>query len=203
MRHIHRDEPLAEFQRYVEKESPKDWESFSKEMHELYVTCRKVLMEEQGNISGYTEMPLKKNLHIDHFKKQSLFPRQMFDWRNFVVDEKGKPYGADRKDESIVLREKNEKLINPLEEDPHLFFTYQRNGNLIPVDSLSDKNRERAIFTIEVFGLNHEILRRKRLDMMFLVENYVAGGLSMAEVKSALTECGFPSVLEYMESYAE
>ena len=172
-------------------------------MYELYVTCRKVLMEEQGNISGYTEMPLKKNLHIDHFKKQSLFPRQMFDWRNFVVDEKGKPYGADRKDESIVLREKNEKLINPVEEDPHLFFTYQRNGNLIPVDSLSDKNRERAIFTIEVFGLNHEILRRKRLDMMCLVENYVAGGLSMAEVKSALTECGFPSVLEYMESYAE
>ena len=120
-----------------------------------------------------------------------------------MVDEKGKPYGADRKDESIVLREKNEKLINPVEEDPHLFFTYQRNGNLIPVDSLSDKNRERAIFTIEVFGLNHEILRRKRLDMMCLVENYVAGGLSMAEVKSALTECGFPSVLEYMESYAE
>lgn len=203
MRHIHRGEPLAEFQHYVEKEEPKDWESFSKKMHELYVTCRKVLMEEQGNISGYTEMPLKKNLHIDHFKKQSLFPRQMFDWRNFVVDEKGKPYGADRKDESIVLREKNEKLINPVEEDPHLFFTYQRNGNLIPVDSLSDKNRERAIFTIEVFGLNHEILRRKRLDMMCLVENYVAGGLSMAEVKSALTECGFPSVLEYMESYAE
>ena len=203
MRHIHRGEPLAEFQRYVEKESPKDWESFSKEMYELYVTCRKVLMEEQGNISGYTEMPLKKNLHIDHFKKQSLFPWQMFDWRNFVVDEKGKPYGADRKDESIVLREKNEKLINPVEEDPHLFFTYQRNGNLIPVDSLSDKDRERAIFTIEVFGLNHEILRRKRLDMMCLVENYVAGGLSMAEVKSALTECGFPSVLEYMESYAE
>lgn len=203
MRHIHRGEPLAEFQRYVEKESPKDWESFSKEMYELYVTCRKVLMEEQGNISGYTEMPLKKNLHIDHFKKQSLFPRQMFDWRNFVVDEKDKPYGADRKDESIVLREKNEKLINPVEEDPHLFFTYQRNGNLIPVDSLSDKNRERAIFTIEVFSLNHEILRRKRLDMMCFVENYVAGGLSMAEVKSALTECGFPSVLEYMESYAE
>lgn len=111
MRHIHRDEPLAEFQRYVEKESPKDWESFSKEMHELYVTCRKVLMEEQGNISGYTEMPLKKNLHIDHFKKQSLFPRQMFDWRNVVSQACWNTWRAMRS--NVMADERNFMELNP------------------------------------------------------------------------------------------
>ena len=70
---------------------------------------------------------------------------------------------------------------------------------MIPLEALSKEDRERASFTIQAFNLNHELLRRKRMDMMCWVENYVAGGLSMTEVMDALKDCGFPSVLEYME----
>lgn len=199
MRHIDRGEPLAEFQHFVESMSPKDWSDFVNGVHDLYEDCREVLAREQGYIGGYTEMPLKKNLHIDHFKKQSLFPGKVFDWRNWVVDEKNKSYGADKKDDNIRSRKENEKLINPVEEDPHTFFTYQANGNMIPLEALSKEDRERASFTIQAFNLNHELLRRKRMDMMCWVENYVAGGLSMTDVMDALKDCGFPSVLEYME----
>lgn len=199
MRHIDRGEPPMEFQQFVERKSPREWNVFAKKAHELYRSCRDILSEEQGNFSGYTEMPLKGNVHIDHFKKRSLFEEKMFDWRNFVVDEKNKSYGADAKDKRVCGKGENEKLINPVEEDPHAFFTYQANGNMVPLMSLSTEDEERARFTIEAFNLNHELLRRKRLDMMRVVESYVAGGLSMTDAMNALKDCGFPSVLEYLE----
>lgn len=94
MRHIQRGEPLADFQRFVEKEQPDDWtEDFVKAFHGLYEICRKTLLEEQEGISGYTELPLETGIHIDHFRKRSLYPKQVFDWRNLVVDEKDKAMG--------------------------------------------------------------------------------------------------------------
>ena len=199
MRHIDRGEPPMEFQQFVEKESPEKWDTFVRGKHELYKRCRNILSEEQGNLSGYTEMPLKRNVHIDHFKKRSLFQASEFDWRNFVVDEKSKPYGADAKDRKICRHEENEKLVNPVEENPHAFFTYQENGNIVPLMSLPEKDKERARSTIEAFNLNHELLRRKRLDMMRVVEEYRGGGLNFEDTREALKDYGFPSVLDYME----
>lgn len=90
-------------------------------------------------------------------------------------------------------------LINPIMEEPQAFFTYQENGNMIPRMSLSREDRERADFTIKVFNLNHEVLRRKRMDLMMLVEDYRRGGLDWEEMKVSLSAYGFPSVLEEME----
>ena len=190
-----------EFRQFVEKESPEKWDILVKGEHELYKKCRDILSKEQGNLSGYTEIPLKGNIHIDHFKKRSLFQEKekVFDWYNFVVDEKSKPYGADAKDRKICRREENEKLVNPVEENPHAFFTYQENGNMVPLMSLSEEDKERARFTIEAFNLNHELLRRKRLDMMRVVEKYRRGGLNFEDVRDVLKDYGFPSVLDYME----
>lgn len=200
MRHIQRGEPLADFQRFVEKEQPDDWtEDFVKAFHGLYEICRNTLLEEQGGISGYTELPLEKDIHIDHFRKRSLYPKQVFDWRNLVVDEKDKAYGAACKDKMVQGCKDYDLLINPIMEDPHAFFTYQENGNMIPRMSLSREDRERADFTIKVFNLNHEVLRRKRMDLMMLVEDYRRGGLDWEEMKVSLSAYGFPSVLEEME----
>ena len=202
MRHIQRGEPLADFQHFVEKEQPDDWtEDFVKAFYGLYEICRKTLLEEQGGISGYTELPLEKDIHIDHFRKRSLYPKraQVFDWYNLIVAEKDKPYGAAHKDEMVRRCEDYDLLINPVAEDPHSFFTYQANGNMVPRVSLSKQDRERANFTIKAFDLNHEFLRRKRLDLMMLVEDYRKGGLDWEDMKISLAGYGFPSVLEEME----
>lgn len=202
MRHIDRGEPIVEYSHFVTKESPKDWVSdFVHVRHDLYEKVREKLKEEQGNISGYTEVPLKGNIHIDHFKKRSLYPQpdKVFDWYNLVVDEKNRPYGADKKDDTVRSPEENEKLVNPVKENPRDFFTYQANGNIIPLPSLTGSDRERADFTIKTFNLNHESLRRKRMNMMCQVENALTGGLTLEITKAVFKDYGFPSVLDYME----
>lgn len=61
-----------------------------------------------------------------------MFITETFNWNNFIVDSLESGYGACYKDNHISNVSDYNKLINPVEEDPQYYFTYQSNGNMVP-----------------------------------------------------------------------
>ncbi|MBS7363143.1 MAG: TIGR02646 family protein [Paludibacteraceae bacterium] len=169
MRKINRSSPSVEFSKWVANNRTAQWGDFVKNAHDLYLDVRDLLGQDQDGVSGYTEKPLGKE-HIDHFKTRNLFPNPqcVFDWYNFVVDERDEPqFGSGVKDTIVDINDYNSNIIiNPIVEDPHYFFTYSLNGEIIPRPSLSDVEKSRAIRTIELFNLNHQTLVSCRADII-------------------------------------
>lgn len=165
------------------------------------VSVRKyILVDEQNGVSAYTEKPLDeedKNLHVDHFYKQVLYPSRSMDWNNLVVDEHNKNYGADHKDSNIHQSSDYGNLINPVNDNPVEYFGYMANGEIIPKDDLSPISRQKAEQTIKTFNLNHPELVNRRANVLVQITELKYGGLSEKEIKDTLCEFGFPTVLEF------
>ena len=89
------------------------------------------------------------------------------------------------------------KLIDPVAQDPHHFFTYMENGWIIPKAGLNDAEKEMAEYTIETFNLQHPSLLNKREEIIRLVKSYKQGGLADADILACVVTFGFPSVVEY------
>nr|WP_321522965.1 retron system putative HNH endonuclease [uncultured Macellibacteroides sp.] len=207
MRHIKKEEPIQAFLDFIHRGSHSNWNDIHDEVNYsgLYRKCRdQILIEEQDCMSGYTEIPLNTegNIHIDHFKKKGMFMAETFNWNNFIVDSLDSGYGACYKDSRISNVSDYDKLINPVEEDPHDYFTYQSNGNIVPKSGLSPSELEKAEFTRATFNLNHVFLRQKRIGIMKMTESYI-GEHTKEEIESALANCGFKSVIEYVCNTAE
>lgn len=203
MIHVDRSNPIPDFTNYVRKEHPQDWADFSVGHKDLYLKCRKVLLEEQNGMSAYTEKPLNGNsrqLHIDHFRKKSIneFRNLMFVWSNYIVDERNGKYGAVHKDNVVHAAEDYEMLIDPVAEaDPSRFFAYMENGEMIPASDLGGSDKEKALYTIKAFGLNDPSLRRIRSNLLTNIDNYCCGELSRAEITKALEGLGFVTLIDY------
>jgi len=206
MRHIDKKDVPDSFKDFVKRKKPKKWE----DIHQYDFTdgmkeCRKhILEDEQMGLGGYTELPLsydREDIHIDHFRKRSLFnsARDIFDWNNFIVDVhlKDKSYGADYKDDNIKDRDCYNNIINPIEEDPHHYFQYMENGDIAPQTGLSKVEKDKAVYTIDTFNLNHQHLRKRRSDIIELINFYSNENFSCDIIKDALISQGFMSVIEY------
>ncbi len=200
MRKISKGEPLEIFTAYLRQHSPRQWEELPSEISSQ---CRiHILVMEQDCLGGYTEKPLDKDsssLHIDHFRKRQLFNTDVFKWDNFIVDEKNTPYGADAKDgkNGVKSREEYSMIVNPVYEDPHYYFQYMVDGEMMPSDRLGGAERDKAQHTIEVFNLNHPMLCSLRKSKIGQVRSLKTGNLSATEVAEVLQGEGFPSVVEY------
>ncbi len=203
MRKINKGEPLEAFAAYIRKHHPTQWKVLPSDISRQ---CRMhILDREQDGLSGYTEKLLDKEndlLHIDHFKKRKLFNTSddVFNWANLIVDEKNPLYGADAKDNGpngVKTREEYARIVNPAEEDPHHYFQYMADGQIVPSDGLGDAEREKAQHTIDVFNLNYSALRNARKDKIRNVKSLKVAQMSSAEVLEALRYYGFPSVVEY------
>lgn len=195
MRKLDKGEPVQQFIDFVRRNHPERWEEAE---NESPVWRKHILEHEQYGQSGYTEAPLHlEKSHIDHFKKQSLYPHLIFDWSNYVVDGKDDTYGARYKDNAIRNRTDNEKLINPIVEEAQKFFKYELSGKIVPADGLSEEDNERAEFTITIFNLNESSLvdRRKRIINMDIRS---FEGLSDEDVLAVLLPEGFSSVVEQL-----
>ena len=207
MRHIEKKEPIPEFLSFIRNGPHSNWQDIHDEPScpGLYRNCRDhILIEEQDCMSGYTEMPLDSegNIHIDHFKKKGMFITETFNWNNFIVDSLESGYGACYKDNHISNVSDYNKLINPVEEDPQYYLTYQSNGNMVPKSGLTSSELEKAKFTLATFNLNHVFLRQKRLGIMKMAEQY-KDTFTKEEIVSALAHCGFKSVVESVCNTAE
>lgn len=196
MRKIDKGEPMAEFVQFVRSHDSCRWDDTAG----ISRLWREYMLEyEQHQLSGYTELflPNPDRTHIDHFKKRELFNDLVFSWDNLVVDSKDDSFGARFKDNHIHSQQDNERLINPVSEDASYFFQYESTGRIIPAVSLTDDERQRAQYTIDMFNLNESSLqdRRKRI-----LNNDLSAfdGLSDEDVLQYLQELGFPSVVEQL-----
>ena len=169
----------------------------------------------------YEKCKRKGLLHIDHFIKQELDPSKRFDWNNLIVDIQRKGngkikvpgydddfnFGASFKDNKIKTQniktedrikklQTNSRLINPVTEDPHHFFMYLDNGEIAVNNRLQSKEeKQRAKETIEVFNLNHKILKEKnRQTLLDLIRD---AQMTSEEVLNCVKEFGFFSVVEF------
>ncbi|MBQ6729424.1 MAG: TIGR02646 family protein [Bacteroidales bacterium] len=195
MRKLDKGEPAQQFVDFIHRHHPVNWEEAKDESHGWR---EHILNHEQHGLSGYTEAPLHlEKSHIDHFRKQSLYPHFVFEWNNYVVDGKDDTYGARYKDNAIRNRADNEKLINPVIEDAQCFFKYELSGKMVPADGLNEEETERASFTITTFNLNEGSLvdRRKKIINMDIKS---FEGLSDEDVLAVLLPEGFASVVEQL-----
>ena len=201
MRKIDKKAPPADLARFVEKEHPQKFDDIhhSKQFPGLYEECREQLLDEQEHLSGYTEKPLAaKGIHVDHYRRQALFNsgQYIFGWSNLIADEHA-DYGADCKDSIVKNCADYDKLINPVEEDPHRYLTYVDEGLVVPQNDLTYAEREKAEYTIETFNLKHKLLVEKRRAAIKMVREYKGYGLSDEVILDCMKGYGFPSVVEY------
>lgn len=195
MRKIDKGDPMPSFSEFVSRNHPVKWED-AKAVSRIWREY--ILMYEQHWLSGYTEEPLRlDDSHIDHFRKQSLFNTLTFDWSNFIVDQKNDTYGARYKDNIVKTKADNEKLINPATEDAAKFFKYEINGKIDIADGLSEKDKTRALFTINAFNLNESsLVERRKVILNIIMDSY--NDLTDEMVLEALAAEGFTSVVEQL-----
>lgn len=97
----------------------------------------------------------------------------------------------------VKSREEYSMIVNPVKEDPHHYFQYMVDGEMMPSDGLDDAERDKAQHTIDVFCLNHPMLCNLRKSKIDQVRDLKNGNLSAKEAAEALQDEGFPSVVEY------
>ncbi len=195
MRKIDKGDPMPSFSEFVSRNYPVKWED-AKAVSRIWREY--ILMYEQHWLSGYTEEPLRlDDSHIDHFRKQSLFNTLVFDWSNFIVDQKNDTYGAKYKDNIVKTKVDYEKLINPATEDAAKFFKYEVNGKIDIADGLSEHDKMRALFTINAFNLNESsLVERRKVILNIIMDSF--NDLSDDMVRDALAAEGFTSVVEQL-----
>lgn len=128
---------------------------------------------------------------VEHILPKNLFPEQCFRWSNYLFacgpcnGPKNNRYGTvDGEEVKEFTRGKNDPVIrppvgqsgfiDPRTEDPFYFFEMDLGGTtpqgvalagtfeLLPREDLSGPNNARAKFTIDVLGLNREVIRVAR-----------------------------------------
>ncbi|MDM8556699.1 retron system putative HNH endonuclease [Desulfococcaceae bacterium HSG7] len=154
MKNIDKNEPDL-FRNYLKKNHPQSWRILSKAIG--YDIRSYMLTEEQNCQCAYTEIYLSPgNSHVDHFRKQNLFPNLIFEWNNLFTSCNSDCYGARFKD-SKIKREDYKYVINPAEDDTQNYFSYSITGEI-----LAEENNEQAEITIALFNLNDYALVEQR-----------------------------------------
>ena len=163
MRKIDKSEPLRDFIDFVRRNKPRDWDKDVPS--DLKRNVREhILYVEQNQWSAYTERKLDNNdasLHVDHLVKQQYCKSgQQFEWTNLFVDEHAgiERYGADFKDNSKkrVVKSLDDclKLINPAKEDPHDYFSYAVNGEIMAKFEGYERREAKILACLKEYGIS-------------------------------------------------
>ena len=193
MRRIVKTEPNFSFSNFVLRNNPQNWEELPVDIKN---TAKEyILNNEQNGLSGYTEKPVTKKSHIDHYIKRDLNPGLTFDWNNLILDEMPDFYGARYKDTQIHHFNQYTTILNPVTEDVHLLFYYLVTGRIEPHPNLTDIERVKAKNTIDIFNLNHPDLVNKRKGILKNIQDY-QNQLGKEEIYTILKTYGFHSPLK-------
>jgi len=171
--------------------------TFHNKYKNIYEDTRwQILIDEQKQLCGYTELYIEnlEDSHIDHYKKREHFPNLTFEWDNLVVATKDKIFGANYKD-SIYKIQKTEysSIFNPVIDNVEEYFYYDEFGMI-----REDKGKVEK--TVEVFNLNHPLLKFKRKQLIDVIESCKNDGSSKDEIQTQLEQFGFKSVLnQYLQ----
>lgn len=144
---------------------------------------RNRLKLEQYDLCAYCEISLNElGTHIEHVKPKNQFPELTFDYSNLVlsclevVNIDVLPYNEitcghykDRKNRENGITYDEQLFISPREPDCQRYFFYDPNGKVRPHPRLSSEEQTRALYTINLLGLNNKRLirlRRERLEQL-------------------------------------
>jgi len=193
MQRIVKTEPNFSFSNFVHRNNPQNWDQLPVDIKNE--SKEYILNTEQNGLSGYTEKPILKKSHIDHYIKRDLNPRLTFNWNNLIVDEINDLYGARYKDTHIHHLNQYTTILNPVIDDAENFFYYSNSGIIEPKLDLPSPLKEKAKNTIQIFNLNHPDLVNKRQGIFKNIENY-QNQLENEIIFEYLSKFGFHSLLK-------
>ncbi len=197
MRKINKGEVLPEFENFRKKNPSANWRDFAEDNHDIYVAAREqILFYEQSCLCGYTEMPINEftNARLDHYLKRDIFPKETFNWNNLVAAIINSDFGDHHKDSVYkIKREEYGSIFNPVEDAIENYFEYNLRGEIEPKAGLNPALKAKVEKTVEVFNLQHEILRRRRENIMRQINAYK--DLPKEEIRRILSPSGFVSVV--------
>ena len=156
-----------------------------------------ILLEEQNMLCVYCEQEIESDgnhSNTDHFKIRDLFPRDTLAYDNLLVSCKNRSHCENKKDNFGLNCTDYNKIINPVIENPNNFFDYGISGDILVKDGLSNTDKEKAKFTIEVFELNHISLQEARKNIVQILQIYKNQEYKVDEIFRFLTS--FQSFIE-------
>jgi uncharacterized protein (TIGR02646 family) len=194
MKQINKIEPVF-YSNFIRSNKPVEWNDIAQIRPDIRAY---MLISEQNCQCAYTEIDIEDDnysSHIDHFKKQSMFPTLKFDWTNLFTSTNSEYFGAKYKDNKYKIQQAEyQDLINPSVENPNFFFDYDFTGEIL----VKEKNKnsieyKRAKLTIEVFNLNEHSLVQQRAKVIKDIAAYFKQ-LSINDIKQNIGK--FDSLVE-------
>lgn len=173
------------------------WSSFA---HKAAV--QQSLLDEQYQLCCYSELRADEEgmgYHIEHVENKSQNPPRTFDYSNLAASaldstndlsafkaQGHEVFGghAQGKRDAVNLT----RFVSCHQSDCRRFFAYLSDGRVVPTSTLSNQDRDRAQYTIDLLNLNspYLITRRKKwwdeLDQLF--QEHQAKGWSLADLAS-------------------
>jgi uncharacterized protein (TIGR02646 family) len=178
-----------EIKKFKKKHKPQNWDDF----HEISSVIRKQILENEQTVNGsslcvYCEKKIGfENSHVEHIrpKDSNKFP-QLFDkYENMVASCNSRNSCGNYKGSKY-----DEKFINPIENDPAEFMTYNfATGEII---SKNDKIKKRVEYTCKILNLNgcRELVEARKTILIQLYSSVDkgAGFVDYVEEFYSLTE---------------
>ena len=197
MRRINKQLPIPEFDKFVSRNHPIEWEQLPAQIR---TDSRfSILCNEQDCLCGYSEILLEDNSassHIDHYYKRDLFPNKTFDWNNLIVSTTDEDFGGKYKDNTYKIKANEYKeIFNPVVDDMSHYIDFSRNGDIVPLNGLDAALAEKVKKTVEVFNLNCTSLKNRRRDLIIQLDD--CKDLPHNEIRKAFSANGFVSVLNW------
>ncbi|GHT71229.1 hypothetical protein FACS189455_2530 [Bacteroidia bacterium] len=188
MKKITKTEEPGFYMNFIKKEKPQKWDDISPVRTQMRMH---ILEIEQNHQCAYTSLQLRGNnddSHIDHYKKQNMFPSEILNYNNLFVSTNNEAFGAKYKDKHITKPD-YDFLINPALENPDDYLEYSYSGEIY-----SKNNSKKGEKTIELFQLNHKFLKKKRKDKIKIF-NTIKNEFDLDELITYLRE--FEGMIRY------
>lgn len=151
---------------------PQSWDDFTSEIK--HTITEHILQNEQriGSKSYcvYCERKIKSGkTHIEHIKPKSEFPTLFDKYENIVVSCQSNQSCGHAKGNDY-----NQKFINPVEENPEDFMTYEfSTGEIIPLANANQSFKERVEYTCGILRLNQcsELIQARKTILVQLFQS--------------------------------
>lgn len=169
----------------------KNWDYYScSEGFEIKKLLKESMLKEQNNYCPYCEIKIKswEDANIEHIKPKDKFKNLFQDYKNLLaICKNNKCCGGHKKN-----CYDNTLFINPVEEDPEEFFTYDiMSGKIIPKIMVGiEKNR--AEYTIKILNLNDFDLVEARKQILLYIRDSGKEHIKLYTV--------FPSLIKFLKN---
>ncbi|RKZ63566.1 MAG: TIGR02646 family protein [Candidatus Parabeggiatoa sp. nov. 2] len=196
MRYIDKSNRCAEFDEYVNNDSPSVWDEFKTDiklkLHQhLFCSQQGLCIYCQQEVPEKKETEYRIRSHIEHIRPRSRpqYAHLTFCYNNLSVSCEGfdcKTKSLNPKKEFCEHRKGNEydedKFLNPVEcNEIEDYFVYDIEGKIHPNSSKNQEDRTKAEYMISILDLNHSKLTDIRKEQYQLIIEQQEKGLDIEE----------------------